>query len=117
MGKQEVSRWQKFKAGVKKVFSRINWFFKEILKIYSTEDSYFSKKRIESGAAFVVGQFGMVYFLIQSIDTMTTQDLLMWAGTEFVIAGYTVSQIQKEKKRKDENGKPDSGGGPELLNE
>jgi hypothetical protein len=28
---------------------------------------------------------------------MKTSDLLLWAGTEFVLAGYTVSQIQKEK--------------------
>jgi len=75
----------------------VKWFIKEVGKIYSTEDSYFSKKRIESGIAFAIGQFGMIYFLVQSVDTMSMQDLLMWSGTEFLMAGYTVSQIQKEK--------------------
>ena len=91
----------------------VKWFFKEVGKIYSTEDSYFSKKRIESGIAFAIGQFGMIYFLVQSVDTMSMQDMLMWSGTEFLMAGYTVSQIQKEKKRKDVDVKTD----PQILND
>ena len=97
------------------VKNSVKWFIKDICKIYSTEDSYFSKKRVESGIAFVIGQFGMIYFLIQSVDTMTMQDMLMWSGTEFLMAGYTVSQIQKEKKRKDVE--PGSESGPEILND
>ena len=97
------------------VKNNIKWFIKEIGKIYSTEDSYFSKKRIESGIAFIIGQFGMIYFLIQSVDVMTTQDMLMWSGTEFLIAGYTVSQIQKEKKSKYVT--PTKVPDPEILND
>jgi len=78
----------------------IKWFMKELGKIYSTEDSYFSKKRIESGLAFTIGQFGMIYFLMEKVDIMTTQDMLMWAGSEFIMAGYTMNHIQKEKKSK-----------------
>ena len=84
----------------------IKWFMKELGKIYSTEDSYFSKKRIESGLAFAIGQFGMIYFLIENVGTMTTQDMLMWAGSEFIMAGYTMNHIQKEKKSKDVKPKP-----------
>ena len=40
----------------------------------------------------------MVYFLVKKIDTMDVYELSMWAGIEFLIAGYTVTQIQKEKK-------------------
>lgn len=82
---------------IKNWFINIQWFIKEVGKIYSTENSYFSKKRIESGIAFVVGQWGMVYFLLQNINVMSSSDLAIWAGIEFAIAGYLVSQIQKEK--------------------
>ena len=29
---------------------------------------------------------------------MTTSDLAIWAGIEFAVSGYMLSQIQKEKK-------------------
>ena len=54
--------------------------------------------------AFLVGQFGMVYFMIQNHSTMTASDLAIWAGIEFAISGYMVTQIQKEKKKDDPNG-------------
>jgi hypothetical protein len=79
------------------LLNTLKWFFTEVLKIYSIEESYFSKKRIESGVAFTIGQFGMTYFLLQNIEKMSSSDLAIWAGIEFAIAGYIVSQIQKEK--------------------
>lgn len=80
------------------LYSKIKWFISEIGKIYSNEDSYFSKKRIESGVAFIIGQWGMIYFLVKNITTMTTSDVAIWSGVEFALAGYMISQIQKEKK-------------------
>jgi len=76
----------------------IRWFVTEIMKMYSSQKSFFSKKRVESGIAFLTAQIGMVYFLVKKIDTMDVYELSMWAGIEFLIAGYTVTQIQKEKK-------------------
>lgn len=70
----------------------------ELIKMYSNKDSFFSKKRFESGVAFIIMQWGMVYFLIHSMEKMTSSDLLIWAGIEGVICGYTLNQIQKEKK-------------------
>jgi len=78
--------------------SNIRWFITEIMKMYSSQKSFFSKKRVESGVAFLIAQMGMVYFLVKKIDTMDVYELSMWAGIEFLIAGYTVTQIQKEKK-------------------
>ena len=78
--------------------SNIRWFVTEIMKMYSSQKSFFSKKRVESGVAFLTAQMGMVYFLVKKIDTMDVYELSMWAGIEFLIAGYTVTQIQKEKK-------------------
>lgn len=82
-------------------FKSIKWFFKELIKIYSTEPSYFSKKRVESGIGFVIAEWGMIYFILQKIDNMTTTDFAIWASIQFVVAGYMVNQIQKEKKTDD----------------
>jgi hypothetical protein len=82
-------------------WSNIKFLIKELIKLYSNELSYFSKKRVESGIAFIVGQWGMIYFLTQNIDKLTTSDIALWAGVEFAIAGYIINQIQKEKKVED----------------
>ena len=78
--------------------NKIKWFFKELLKIYSSKPSYFSKKRIESGIGFVIAEWGMIYFLLQKIDSMSVTDFAIWASIQFVVAGYMVNQIQKEKE-------------------
>ncbi len=88
----------KFLIGVSSFFNKIEWLIKELLKVLSAENSYFSKKRIESAIAFIVGQSGMIYFLTMHINSMSTTDIAMWAGIEFFIAGYVINQIQKEKK-------------------
>lgn len=79
-------------------WTNIKWVVKEFIKIYSNEDSYFSKKRIESGIAFAVGQWGMIFFLLEKYQVMSGTDFGIWAGIEFTISGYVISQIQKEKK-------------------
>jgi hypothetical protein len=79
-------------------WSNLKWFFREIMNMYSSKDSFFSKKRVESSIAFVIGQWGMIYFLLENISKMTTSDIAIWAGVEFAISGYMLNQIQKEKK-------------------
>ena len=106
---------KKIKEKMKKIGSKIKWFFTEIMNMYSAHDSYFSKKRVESGVAFLIAQFGMVFFLVKKIDTMDVYELSIWAGMEFLIAGYTVTQIQKEKKNKVVE--EPSGDEPQLLND
>ena len=83
-------------------WTNVKWLIKELINLYTTKDSFFSKKRIESGIAFIIGQWGMIYFLTKNIDKLTTSDITLWAGLEFAIAGYIVSQIQKEKKLNEE---------------
>ena len=88
---------------MKKLFfgwENIKWFIREIRNLYSGEDSFFSKKRIESGIAFIVGQWGMIYFLTKNIESLSASDIVLWAGVEFAMAGYMVNAIQKEKKDK-----------------
>lgn len=94
-----------FKKSKKYFFgwNNIKFIIKEILKIYSTGQSFFSKKRIESGVAFIIAQWGMIYFLINKINNMTSSDLAIWAGIEFAVSGYIINQIQKEKKGTSDN--------------
>jgi hypothetical protein len=80
-------------------WTNIKWFISEIGKIYSGENSYFSNKRIESGIAFIVAQWGMIYFLLEKLPTMTSSDMAIWSGIEFAVSGYIINQIQKEKKQ------------------
>jgi len=91
-------KFKKMKNWFKNVSSKVRWFIIEIMKMYSAEKSFFSKKRVESGVAFLIAQLGMVFFLVKKIDVMDVYELSVWASIEFLIAGYTVTQIQKEKK-------------------
>tara|TARA_R110000772_G_scaffold169094_1_gene280801 strand:+ start:231 stop:491 length:261 start_codon:yes stop_codon:yes gene_type:complete len=78
----------------------IVWFFKELMNIWSDKPSFFSKKRVESSLAYIIAQTGMITYLTTRIGGMDIYELLMWAGAEFLVAGYTINQIQKEKKEK-----------------
>jgi hypothetical protein len=70
----------------------------EIIRIYSSKPSYFSKKRIESGIAFIIAQWGMVFYMLKKYPDLTMVDISMWAAIEFGVSGYIIHQIQKEKK-------------------
>lgn len=89
------------KVAEKKYFfgwSNIKWVVKEIMNIYSAKDSYFSKKRIESGIAFLIAQWGMIFFLLEKHSTLSMGEFLLWAAAEFAVSGYIINKIQKEKK-------------------
>jgi len=70
----------------------------EIIRIYSDRPSFFSKKRIESGIAFIIAQWGMVFYLLKKYTDLSMTDIIMWATIEFGVSGYILHQIQKEKK-------------------
>lgn len=82
-------------------WTNIKWVIKEAVKMYSAKPSFFSKKRIESGIAFVIAQAGMIYFLLQNHTRFSMTDFIAWAAVEFLVAGYMVYQIQREKKTED----------------
>ena len=79
-------------------WTNIKWLIVELIKIYSNKDSFFAKKRIESGIAFAIAQGGMVFYLWNKYSTMSVYDFLLWASVEFALSGYIVNQIQKEKR-------------------
>ena len=66
----------------------------EILKLYSTTPSFFAKKRVESGIAFIIAEWGMVFFLLKKYPDLTMTDIIMWASIQFTISGYILHQIQ-----------------------
>lgn len=76
----------------------IKWFFRELLKIYSSEPSFFSKKRIESSIAFIIAQAGMIIFFYYNYEVLDMSDFILWVSIEFAVSGYYVAQIQKQKK-------------------
>ena len=78
-------------------WENIKWFLRSIMEIYSSTDSFFSKKRVESGIAFIIAEFGMIFFLINKYDTMTMMDFAIWATVQFGVAGYMVKQIENSK--------------------
>lgn len=79
-------------------WENIKWGIKEMMNIYSSSPSFFSKKRIESGVAFLIAQFGMVFFLLQKYQGLSMGEFLLWAGAEFAVSGYIINKIQKEKE-------------------
>lgn len=83
-----------------RVGANIIWFFTELVNLWSDKDSYFSKKRVESSIAFAIAQTGMITYFLLHYKEMDMYTLLMWAGAEFLIAGYQISHTQREKKNK-----------------
>ncbi len=79
-------------------WENIKWGIKELIMIYSSKDSFFSKKRLESGVAFLIAQWGMIFFLLEKHSTLTMGEFLLWAAAEFAVSGYIINKIQKEKK-------------------
>lgn len=84
-------------------WENIKWFCKELMNIYSSKSSYFSKKRLESGVAFIIAQWGMIFFILEKHSTLTMGEFLLWAAAEFAVSGYIINKIQKEKKTDSEN--------------
>lgn len=92
MSKKYFFGWGNIKKGIT-----------EIIKIYSEKPSFFSKKRIESGIAFIIAEWGMIFFLLKKYPNLTMTDMVMWATVQFGVSGYIIYQIQKEKKTENKN--------------
>jgi hypothetical protein len=80
------------------IWNNFKWLIKEVALIYSSGRSFFSKKRVESGAAFIIAQWGMIFFLIKKYQTLSMTDFLLWASVEFAVSGYLIHKIEQSKK-------------------
>ena len=78
-------------------WTNVKWIFTEFMNIYSTKKSFFSKKRVESGIAFIIAQWGMIFFLLEKHSSLSMGEFLLWAAAEFAVSGYIINKIQKEK--------------------
>ncbi len=92
MSKKYFFGWGNIKKGIT-----------EIIRIYSEKPSFFSKKRIESGIAFIIAEWGMIFYLLKKYPDLTMTDMVMWATIQFGVSGYIIYQIQKEKKTENKN--------------
>lgn len=88
------------KTNGNKWYEKIKWFITELINIYSNKPSFFSKKRIESGIAFIIAQWGMIFFLLEKHKTLTMGEFLLWAAAEFAVSGYIINKIEKSKGKK-----------------
>lgn len=79
-------------------WTNLKWLIKEFIAMYSVKDSYFSKKRFESSIAFLSACWVVLYHVYSCRATITNSEILADSALLFAIAGYTVNQIQKEKK-------------------
>jgi len=79
-------------------WNNTKWFIREFRNMYSSEPSYFSKKRIESGISFIIGQTAMILFIIFKYADIDMYDFIMWASLEFAVGGYITYQIQRQKR-------------------
>ena len=86
---------------IDKRWEDVKWFTFELLKMYSGQPSFFAKKRVESGIAFFILQWGMIYYLVHMIhqEKMDWASMLAWATVEAAICGYMINQIMKDNKQ------------------
>lgn len=75
--------------------TNFKWLIIELIKMYSDQPSFFSKKRIHEGIAFCIFESGAIYVLCRYVNNVT--DFITWAIPNLLICGYTLNQIQKEK--------------------
>lgn len=71
----------------------------EFRAMISNEKSYFSKKRFESFCFFILVLLSFLVYIALNIYTLEPLQFLEVTGAMMIYAGYTVRQIQKEKKK------------------
>jgi hypothetical protein len=76
----------------------LKWFGAELMNLYSSKPSFFSKKRIESGLAFLLAQLFMIIYFFYHYQKMEIGSLFTFVGIEFGVAGWNIYQIQREKR-------------------
>jgi len=78
--------------------NKIKWVSWELLKMFSGEPSFFSKKRVDSGIAFFFAFWMTIFYLKNRIDDMDIWSFGYVLTVWLFIAGYTLDKIQREKK-------------------
>lgn len=82
-------------------WENFKWLVRELVKMYSNEQSYFSYKRFQMGVAFFIYTQGSMWALSNLVNSIG--DFLLWATPNLLIAGYTLNKVQQEKKEENKN--------------
>jgi len=85
-----LTKWQKF-----------CWYISEMNKVFSSQPSFYSGKRLKEWLAFATGEYillhGFIYLLLH--DKLDYAAVCFIAGVAFGVAGYQLNKIQQEKKQ------------------
>lgn len=82
---------------MKRIFQFFVWFFKELLLTFSSQPSFFSKKRIETFIIFINGLILLDAYFFCNIDKITPEEALLYFASNMGYAGWQTLQIIKEK--------------------
>lgn len=77
--------------------AKFKWYVNELIKMYSGEPSFFSKKRVDSGIAFMFALWMTIFYLHKRIDNMDIWAFGYILTVWLFIAGYTVAKIESSK--------------------
>lgn len=78
-------------------WTNIKRLVKEFLKMYSNQESFFSKKRFHEGVAFYTAVSMDVVYVAKNLEKLTSSEALFHVIALFGIAGYHLNETQKEK--------------------
>lgn len=76
-------------------WNNIKWAIKEIVRMYSNKESFFSYKRFQTGLAFFLFTQGAAYVLYNFVKT--PDEFLIWCIPVLLVCGYTLNKTQQEK--------------------
>lgn len=97
METNKPNTFKKIKRNICLFCNKAYWVIKEFIKALSSKDSFFSKKRVESAVAFLIAQWGMVYYINTHITDLSMTDFILWVSVEFFVAGYIINKIEASK--------------------
>lgn len=77
---------------------KIRWFFCEIVKTFSNQDSFLSSKRIERAILFWAAMFIVLNYYRMSYEKLSPSDIVLLTTPLFAMGGFNTIMNAKEKK-------------------
>lgn len=81
-------------------WTNIRWGIKEIIKMYSSESSFFSYKRFQTGVAFFVFIQGCIYAIKNYVTDIN--GFVLWCVPILLVCGYTLNKTEQAKSKENE---------------
>lgn len=76
-------------------WANVKFAIRELIKMYSHKESFFSYKRFQTGVAFFIFTQGAMFTLTNYVKEVN--DFVLWCVPVLLVCGYTLNHIQKEK--------------------